>query len=330
MISDQELKKREELWELGYWEIPDGLDVSHFNFTWRPYKHDRPYIHQFGTQWQKTGGPKFIIPNNEGVKYQNFQHAIKLPDNNNRCWRPLISNIEFDFSWHPDETNPPYIYVFGNQWYDSNTMPTLLYRVKGATDKKYITDINCRLLPNKTKWNIPDDIEDDFDYSWIPHPTEPPLIWQFGTQWQKTGGPQFIAEGATVLKYSNELVAKHKPSVKKFRIIEPVDSTDFDFSWHPDSTEEPYNYVFGNDIHSYEKMPTLVYKNKNAVGTKYIDHVKPKLKIEEVIIEDSIFDTAMKTNLDYKFNYFGTKSVDFRHLLKDDEQLTIMHIIVRV
>ena len=463
MITEQEIKKREELWELGYWEIPDGLDVSHFNFAWRPYKFDRPYIHQFGTQHQKTGGPKFIIPNNEGIKYQDFQHAIKLPDRDNRCWRPLLSNatidfswhpdeteppfiyvfgnqwhdaqimptyqyrvkgatekkyvenikatllpnksnwkipddiddsafdyswvpnpyeppinwvfgtqwqktggpvfyndnaigskyvdfqkvqkiankenrcwrvlkpnLDFDFSWHPDETDPPYIYIFGNQWYDAETMPSLMYRVKGAVDKKYVTDLKCELLPNKSKWNIPDDIENDFDYSWLPHPHEPPLIWQFGTQWQKTGGPQYIADGATVLKYTDELKAKRKSNIKKFRIIEPVDKEDFDFTWHPDDTEEPYNYIFGNDIHSYDKMPTLMYKSSEAVGTKYIDDIKPKLKIEEVLVNDSIFDSVISDPLNYKFNFFGIEKIEFRHLLKDDEELNVMHIIDNV
>ena len=127
MIDHKELNLRENLWNQGYWEIPEGLDTSNFDFEWRPFKHDRPYIHQFGTQWQKTGGPKFIIPNNEGIKYQDFQHAIKLSDVDNRCWRPLVPNATIDFSWHPDETEPPFIYVFGNQWYDAEIMPSYQY-----------------------------------------------------------------------------------------------------------------------------------------------------------------------------------------------------------
>lgn len=531
MITEQELKKREELWELGYWEIPDGLDVSHFNFAWRPYKFDRPYIHQFGTQHQKTGGPKFVVPENQGIKYQDEQHAIKLPDTNSRCWRPLLpnatidfswhpdeteppfiyvfgnqwydseimptyqykvkgatekkyvndfkatllpleddrcwrqlvpnaiidkswmphpfdppyiyvfgnqwydaetmptfqyrvkgatekkyindikatllankdnwiipkniddsnfdyswcpnpfepsmnwqfgtqwqktggpkykvenalatkfvdfqkviklndrenrcwrtmkSNIDFDFSWHPDETEPPLIYVFGNQWYDAEIMPTVVYRVKDATEKKYINSIKATLLPIKEHWQIPDDIADNFDYSWCPSPKEPLMNYQFGTQWQKTGGPKYVVNGANQTKYTDELKAKRKSNIKKFRIIEPVDKEDFDFTWHPDDTEEPYNYIFGNDIHSYDKMPTLMYKSTNAVGTKYIDDIKPKLKIEEVIVNDSIFDSVVSDSLNYKFNFFGLEKIEFRHLLKDDEKLNVMHIIDNV
>ena len=63
-----DLNKRYELFKRGYWEVPEGLNTSNFDFNWRPDPYDRPYIHQFGTQWQKTGGPRFVVPENEGVK----------------------------------------------------------------------------------------------------------------------------------------------------------------------------------------------------------------------------------------------------------------------
>jgi hypothetical protein len=146
MITKEELQRRFDLYAQGYWDIPEGLDTSNFDFNWRPDSYDRPYIHQFGTQHQKTGGPRFIIPENEGIKYQSFQHAKKLPDLNNRSWRPLLPNVRIDYSWHPDDTEPPFIYVFGNQWYDSIGMPTIQYRIKGATDKKYITDFKAEII----------------------------------------------------------------------------------------------------------------------------------------------------------------------------------------
>ena len=278
MITEQDLKIREELWELGYWEIPDGLDVSSFNFAWRPYKHDRPYIHQFGTQHQKTGGPKFVIPNNEGTKYQDFQHAIKIADENNRCWRPLVSNATIDFSWHPDENDPPYIYVFGNQWYDVDVMPTFQYRVKGATEKKYMYDIKATLLPNKNNWEIPNDINDiGFDYSWIPYPYEPPLNWQFGTQWQKTGGPKFIMKDAIGTKYI-DFQKVNKKSNQNNRCWRPlVPNATIDTSWHPDENDPPYIYIFGNQWHDAKTMPTYQYKVKDAKEVKYIHNVKATL-----------------------------------------------------
>ena len=426
-----DLVHRKKLWDQGYWEIPEGLDITNFDFSWRPEPHDRPYIHQFGTQHQKTGGPRFIIPENEGIKYQSHQHAIKLintnnwkvpddvdcagfdfswhpddneppmmyefgtqwqktggpkyivdgsiytkyvdtcrviklpnmrnwrmleeietdkfdfswhPDDNeppmmyefgtqwqsaggpifvmkggtqkkyckdqiairktteNRCWRPLFPNIEFDYSWHPDPNDPPYIYVFGNQWYDSLTMPTLLYRVKGATDKKYMTDIKVTLTPNKSMWTIPDDIEDDFDYSWLPHPIEPPFIWQFGTQWQKNGGPKYNALNATVVKHS-DLFKATKKNNKENRAYRPlISNIDFDYSWHPDEDDPPLIYVFGNQWYDPEIMPTLLYRVKGATEKKYIKDIKVTLTPDKENweipedIEDSTFDYSWCPN----------------------------------
>jgi hypothetical protein len=277
MIEKSEVQRRYDLWSQGYWEVPDNLDTTGFDFNWKPEPYDRPYIHQFGTQHQKTGGPRFVIPEHEGIKYQDFQHAIRLADINNRSWRPLVNNSTIDFSWHPDDTDPPFIYVFGNQWYDSHTMPTYQYRVKGATDKKYMINVVATLLPYKDNWEIPGDIDDSmFDYSWIPNPHEPPLIHQFGTQWQKTGGPRYIVEGATETKYHNEQnVIRIATENRCYRPL--VSNIEFDYSWHPDADEPPYIYVFGNQWYDAELMPTLLYRVKGAIEKKYINDLKVTL-----------------------------------------------------
>jgi len=337
-----DLEYRKHLWGQGYWEIPEGIDTSNFDFTWRPDPYDRPYIHQFGTQHQKTGGPRFIILEDEGIKYQSHQHAVKLPNPDDRGWRPLVPNSTMDFSWHPDDTEPPFIYVFGNQWYDVDTIPTYQYRVKGATEKKYMYDVTATLLPiegdrkyrplkpnisfdyswqphpheppfiyvfgnqwydgvtmptleyrmpgatqkkyvddmkavllpDTSKWTIPNDIENDFDYSWEPHPIEPPFIWQFGTQWQKNGGPRYNANDATVLKHS-DLFKATKKNNKENRAYRPlVSNIEFDYSWHPDEDEPPMIYVFGNQWYDSVTMPTLLYRVKGATEKKYMTDIK--------------------------------------------------------
>jgi hypothetical protein len=275
-MDQQELNRRNELFNQGYWEIPEGLDTSNFNFDWRPYKHDRPYIHQFGTQHQKTGGPRFVIPEHEGIKYNNAQIAIKLPDENNRCWRPLVPNATIDYSWYPDETEPPFIYVFGNQWYDSETMPTYQYRVKGATEKKYVKDIKATLLEDKTNWEIPDNVV-EFDFSWAPNPHEPPFIWQFGTQHQRTNGPKYIVENASVIKYIDVQKAIVSGSKEDRHWRQLVPNATIDYSWTPDDNEPPYIYVFGNQWYDAEIMPTYQYRVKGATEKKYINDFKATL-----------------------------------------------------
>jgi hypothetical protein len=341
------------------WITPDDIDETKFDYSWVPHPHEPPFIWQFGTQWQKSGGPAYVAKGATYKKYSDILKAKKKYNPEARGWRPLKSNIEFDYSWHPDENEPPYIYVFGNQWYGPEKMPTVLYRVKGATEKKYVNNVHAILLPNKenfksltdrefdfdyswcpdpddpkytyvfgnqwydsktmptlmyvtqgsiaTKyvdnvkatmlpskdnWLIPEDISDDFDYSWCPDPGDPPLIYQFGTQHQKTGGPKYVTENATDVKFVDVIKATRLPNMRPWRIIEEINKETFDFSWHPDETDGTYNYVFGNKFHSPEIMPTVVYRNRTGTvkGNKHIKDIAADLSIEKITYEDSLFD----------------------------------------
>jgi len=285
-----------------YWEVPDYIDSIGFDYSWRPDPYDPPYIHQFGTQWQKTGGPRFVVQEHDGVKYQSCQRVKKLPDPNNRNWRPLVSNATIDYSWHPDDTEPPFIYVFSNQWHDD--MPTYQYRVRGATEKKFVTEIKATLLPNKDNFEILVDDDIEFDYSWIPSYHEPPMNFVFGNQWYdgKTM-PTLKYKGTNGdTKYVDDMFAIIKLNNKKFRGLEAI--TDFDYSWRPNPNDPPYTYIFGNEFHTPEFMPTVMHRVKGATETKYVDYPKAKLEIEKLSFEDSIFDAVMEHKFKTKYVHF--------------------------
>lgn len=237
------------------WEIPDTIDVEAFDFSWHPYVEDQPYIYVFGTQHQKTGGPRYVTPGafkNSPVKYVDTRvlRATRLPSKKN--WR-LINNYkiaDFDYSWHPDETDEEkYIYIFGNNFYSAEVMPTLEYYIPGASKPKYVNDIIATLGADKTFWEVPKDVDvTDFDFSWKPNPHDPPFIYQFGTQWQKTGGPRYNVMDATEIKYVEGSKAKSiaRPNDSNWHLPDNIEISDFDYSWHPDNTENiPYIYVFG-------------------------------------------------------------------------------------
>ena len=65
----------------------------------------------------------------------------------------MLGIQSFDWSWHPDETDEPYIYVFGNQHHSAEEFPTIEYRVPGATETKYMKDIVATLAQSRTNWN---------------------------------------------------------------------------------------------------------------------------------------------------------------------------------
>jgi len=265
------------------WIIPDNIDDSEFDYSWEPNPNDPPYIYQFGTQWQKTGGPRYVVDGATEIKYINVENskAKRLPDPNAFS---IIDGIvkDFDCSWHPDDTEEPYIYRFGNNLYPAEIMPTVEYQVEGAKEIKYINDVVAILGENKENWEIPNNIDEDkFDFSWIPDPKEPPFVYQFGTQWQQTGGPKYIVPGATQVKYvdTDTLKATALPvSDGNWHVLNDYEIADFDYSWHPEETEEPYIYRFGTTQYPAEKMSVIEYRVPGAEQIKYVNNNPAKLK----------------------------------------------------
>jgi hypothetical protein len=260
------------------WRLPDNVSTDEFDFSWEPHPEAPPYIYEFGTQWQKTGGPLYVLEGATEKKYVDVQKAIKLPVHEN--WKVLGNIVPngFDFSWHPDSNSPSYVYVFGNQWNNAVDEPTVEYHTPGATQVEYIDTIVATLVADKTNWEIPDNLDTSgFDFSWRPNPHSPPYIHEFGTQWAKTGGPKYVAPGATVTKYEDALAATALPNNKNFVTMNGMTIKSFDYSWHPDFTDEPYIYVFGNQWFSAEKEPTIEYRMPGAINKKYVDVIAATL-----------------------------------------------------
>ena len=187
---------------------PDSFDIltdAEFNCTWAPHPHDPPYIYVFGNQWYPANimpTVEYHVPTATERKYMDLPRA-QLPIKQTDHWHTL-AECEWDYSWVPDPGDPPLIYVFGNQWWPAEKMPTVQYHVPGATERKYMTWPRAQLLPDQSRWTVPPNIA-DVDFSWVPDPGEPPYIYQFATQHQKTGGPVYTVPGATEVKYLAEL-----------------------------------------------------------------------------------------------------------------------------
>ena len=287
------------------WEIPENIDITDFDFSWHPNPKDPAFIYHAGTQWQKTGGPKYVVKGAKEIKYLEGKKVKALPSMKNWKLPQNIDVTDFDFSWHPDDTEPPYIYQFGTQWAISGGPK---YVMPKAREIKYIDNPVAKMRPNKTNWEIPDDIDvDSFDFSWHPYAEDKPYIYQFGTQWQKTGGPRYITPGTdemSAIKYIDRRILKAKklPNKKNFEIVDNLLIEDFDYSWHPDDTEPPYIYVFGNQWHNAEVMPTIKYVVPDATKNNYIKTLTAKLAPniknwkELVSIDKSKFDLSWVPN----------------------------------
>ncbi len=298
------------------WEVPDNVDTTGFDFSWKPNPTDPAYIYEFGTQWQKTGGPRYVVPGATETKYLDFQTVTRKAVRNDN-WKVIndIDVTKFDFSWHPDATDPAYIYAWGNQWVSAEDRPSIEYIVPGATEYRYMGNTATRLLVQDS-WIIPDDVDCSmFDFSWEPSPKEEPYIYQFGTQHQKTGGPKFIVDGATEVKYVDTFTVTKLADESKFTVVDGYKIKDFDYSWHPDDTEEPFIYVFGNNLYPAVECPTIEYRVKDATTVKYVDNLVATLdnNVDNWIIPSNIdttgFDFSWVPNpTDPAFVYeFGTQ-----------------------
>jgi hypothetical protein len=184
-----------------HWHTIEHCD---WDYSWVPDPGDPAYIYVWGNQWHSAEimpTVTYTVPGATERKYMDMPRAV-LPQNLNRPWYNVVPDCDWDYSWVPDPGEPPYIYVFGNQHWSAEKMPTIEYRVSGATERKYMSYPCAELLPDATHWTIPPGVDlKSVDLSWVPDPGEPPYIYQFATQHQKTGGPVYTVPGATEIKY---------------------------------------------------------------------------------------------------------------------------------
>jgi len=232
----------------------------------------------------------------------------------------LIDHSKFDFSWHPDPTDPPYIYKWGCKYFPAQLKHVLEYRVPGATTEKYMSSI-VELLP-AVGWTEHQEVDKNkFDMSWRPDPREPPFIYVWGNKWiDATVKPtlSYHAPGATDKKFMSELLPV-LPEWDRWVEVQNVDKNNFDFSWRPDPREPAYIYTWGNKWVDAAVFPTLEYHCDDATDRKYMGNDVPVLPEKDRWVEHQEVD---KNNFDFSWRpapnepayiyIWGNKWVDAR------------------
>ena len=261
------------------WQIPPYVIKNSFDFSWEPNPYDPPYIYQFGTIHQKTGGPRYTVPGATELKYIDAVKAQVV------AWRftnwlipKNVDQASFDWSWHPDDTEPAYVYQFPSTWSKTGGPK---FTVEGATEIKYIDSLIAKVKQDMTHWSVPAGLDtSEFDFSWHPDLEDKPYVYQFGTQWQKTNGPVFtppLCNEDTTIKYIDIIKAKRIPDKTNWDIPDNIE--EFDYSWHPDTTEPAYIYQFPS---TWSKTGGPRYILKDATEIKYIEFPIAKLKSNKI------------------------------------------------
>ena len=175
----------------------------------------------------------------------------------------------FDFAWEPAPWESHFRHAFGSQWQKDSG--TYLVPKAGYSETKYNKEQTVTKLTNFENWEGQDF---NFDYSWHPDPTDPPYVYQFGTQWQKTGGPKYTVPGATSIKYVDS-PRINKTVVDAYWTKPAGKFEDFDYTWHPDTTEKPYIYQFGTQ---HQKTGGPRYTVPGATDTKFVGDITSRVR----------------------------------------------------
>jgi hypothetical protein len=251
-----------------FWWISYLADYSDFDFDYEPVPWQSEYTHVWPSQHHAYSGT-YLVPATGNIKY-HF-HSKIVPNNCQPDLFEILTAADFDFTWAPHPHDPPYIYVFGNQWYPGNIMPTVEYYVPGATDRKYM-DLPRAKLPAKQTDHWHTLAKCDWDYSWVPDPGDPPLIYVFGNQWwpaEKMPTVEYHVPGATERKYMTWPRAQLLPDQSHWTV--PPNIADVDFSWVPDPGEPAYIYQFATQ---HQKTGGPVYTMPGATEVKYLAELK--------------------------------------------------------
>ena len=194
-----------------YWYIYGDRDYTTFNFDYCPAPWESTHVHVWPTQWQQYGGA--YLAHVDSVKNRTWQfHQEVVPATaTDTHWHTLSTIDSFDYSWHPHPMDPPYIYVFGNQWHVPERMATVEYHMPGATERKYLYEPQAQLAATQSNWQVSVDVPIDFDYSWCPDPHDPPYVYVFGNQhWtgERSASVEYVVPGATERKYVTDVRAE--------------------------------------------------------------------------------------------------------------------------
>ena len=240
-----------------FWWVNYLSDYSGIDFLWEPVPWQSHQRHAWASQWQKDSGT-YLIPKTgfTDTTYHIIPIITRLNNSEvvNSHWTiPVGMDLDsFDWTWHPDATDPPYQYQFGTQ-HQRTGGP--VYAVPGATDIKFVDQIRIRSHRVAT------------------------AIYEIDHLDGNAG--QISRVSKTVRYFDNYFdVLKRiaKGSTEEFVWIcsSVCDYTNFDFSWHPEQWQASMLHVFASDGEKFGDtffmhVPTFRYRSEKCQLLEWYD-----------------------------------------------------------
>ncbi len=259
------------------WSVLDVIDTTAFDFSWHPDPTDPPYIYVWGNKWVPAELKPTIEYHVEGATDVKYMSQLVKLSKRTYGWteHDLIDSTKFDFTWRPDPTEPPFIYVWGCKYYPVEEKHVLEYKVDNATEVKYMDQV-VELLPEWDRWKEIELIDKNkFDFTWRPDHKEPPFIYKWASKYYSMFEKhvlEYHVPGATEVKYMEDII-ELEPQWDRWKEIELIDKTKFDFTWRPDLHEPPFIYKWGCKYYPVEEKAVLEYHVPEATEIKYMDQV---------------------------------------------------------
>lgn len=142
----------------------------------------------------------------------------------------------FDFDYVPVPWEAAQIHTWPSQWQKDAGVYLANKNTVHNKEWHYRTEQMVTRLPNRSLWQVPDNIDDsEFDYSWHPNTAEHAYEYHFPTQWQREGGPvypgpagkkfmtsQKIKAGATQIFYMDFVNPEHRAQFDTLQLAHPT------------------------------------------------------------------------------------------------------------
>ena len=151
----------------------------------------------------------------------SIEHAKELSKTRYFWWVNYLTDYtDFDFLWEPVPWEGHQRHAWPSQWQKDSG--TYLIPKQGFEETNYRSNFQLTRLPSRNNWTVPKNFDaNTFDFSWHPDPTDPPYTYQFGTQHQRTGGPQYII--GTDLKFVDQIRGSMRAGVTPIVEIDHMD-----------------------------------------------------------------------------------------------------------
>jgi hypothetical protein len=118
----------------------------------------------------------------------------------------------------------------------------------------------------------------DFDFEFLPDDDvwaqEHNNVWP--SQHQKDSGTWLCPKDSSdIIVYRNDVdpVIRKNEITEHWVVLDKIDQTKFDFSWHPDPTSPPYIYRWGCKFFPVEEQAVLEYHAPGATEVKYVNTI---------------------------------------------------------